>query len=83
MYTNPPTWESAPEGLNLLVGSGEVAESWQRAEQVAEEDISQRYLLEGKRALSERHIKAQCHLCKIKYIMSYMLYLWEINLFVS
>ena len=21
MYTNPPTWESAPEGLNLLVGS--------------------------------------------------------------
>ena len=22
MYTNPPTWESAPEGPNLLVGSG-------------------------------------------------------------
>ena len=21
MYTNPPTWESAPEGPNLLVGS--------------------------------------------------------------
>ena len=23
MYTSPPTWESAPEGPNLLVGGGE------------------------------------------------------------
>ena len=22
MYTNPPTWEAAPEGPTLLVGSG-------------------------------------------------------------
>ena len=35
MYTNPPTWESAPEGPNLLVGSGEVTESQSRAEEVA------------------------------------------------
>ena len=27
MYVKPPTWESAPEGPNLLVGSKEVTES--------------------------------------------------------
>ena len=34
-YTKPPTWESEPEGPNLLVGSGEVTESQQRVEQTA------------------------------------------------
>ena len=34
-YTNPPTQESAPEGPNLLVGTGEVTKSPQRSEQVA------------------------------------------------
>ena len=29
-YTSPPTWESAPEGPNLLVGSGE--SDWKLAE---------------------------------------------------
>ena len=32
---HPPTWESAPEGPNLLVGSREVTENRQRVEQVA------------------------------------------------
>ena len=32
---NPPTWESAPEGPNLLVGSGGMTENWQRAKQGA------------------------------------------------
>ena len=35
MNTIPPTWESAPEGPNLLVVAGEVTESRPRAEQVA------------------------------------------------
>ena len=30
MYTNPPTWESTPEGPNLLVGSG--GSDWKPAE---------------------------------------------------
>ena len=33
MYTNPPTWESAPEGPNLLVGSRE--SDWKPAKQAA------------------------------------------------
>ena len=30
MYTNPPTWEAAPEGPNLIVGSG--GSDWKSAE---------------------------------------------------
>ena len=35
MYTNPLTWESAPEGPNLLVGSGRSDWKLVRAQQVA------------------------------------------------
>ena len=34
-YTNPLTWESAPEGPNLLVGNRGVTERWLTAEQAA------------------------------------------------
>ena len=33
MYANPPTWESAPEEPNMIVGTAEVTESQQRTEQ--------------------------------------------------
>ena len=32
-YTNLPIWESAPEGPNLLMGSGGMTESQPKAEQ--------------------------------------------------
>ena len=35
MYTQPPTWESAAKGTNLLVVAKEVTESLPKAEQMA------------------------------------------------